>query len=110
MVSRLNNGILFRMKATAEFVPFPGRDTLFLTEAANVQAVFQPRGSPVVTRCQNLFIFDEKSTHLPPDTGGAFGNEMGDIHEILFPRGPIGMNLFFLFLFQRGAINKDGNN
>jgi hypothetical protein len=88
------------MKATAEFVAFSGRDALFLTEAADVQTVFQSGGSPIITRRQNLFIFDEESTHLSSKAGRAFSDEMGDIHEIFFPRGPTRMNLFLLFLFQ----------
>jgi hypothetical protein len=88
------------MKATAEFVAFSRRDALFLTEATNVKAVFQARGSPIITCCQDLFIFDEECTHLPSKAGGTFGNEMGNIHEIFFPRGSSGKSLFSLVLFQ----------
>jgi hypothetical protein len=88
------------MKATAEFVAFSRRNALFLPEATDVQAVFQSGGSPIITCRQNLLIFDEESTYLSSKAGGAFGDEMGDIHEIFFPRGPTRMNPFFLFLFQ----------
>jgi hypothetical protein len=98
------------MKATAEFVTFSRRDASFLTEAADVQAMFQSGGSPIITRRQNLFIFDKESPHLPSKAGGAFGDEMSDIHEIFFPRGATRRTLFFLFLFQGQAINKDGEN
>jgi hypothetical protein len=107
MVSSLDNRILFRMKATAEFVAFSRRDALFLSEAADIQTVFQSGRSPIITRRQNLFIFDEESTHPPSEAGGAFGNEMGDIHEIFFPRGPSVRSLFCFSLFQGQAINKD---
>jgi hypothetical protein len=93
MVSSLDNRVLFGMKATAKFMAFSRRDALFLTEAADIQTVFQSGRSPIITRRQNLFIFDEESTHPPSEAGGAFGDEMGDIHEIFFPRGPTKMNL-----------------
>jgi hypothetical protein len=108
MVSRLNDGILFCMEATAELMALPRRDALFLAEATNVQAVFRPRRGSIVTRRQNIFIFDEDSTHLPPKAGRAFGDEMSDIHEILFPGGPVGTSLIFLFFFQGQAIKRTG--
>jgi hypothetical protein len=88
------------MKATAEFVTFSRRDASFLTEAADVQAMFQSGGSPIITRRQNLFIFDEERTYMSSKAGGAFGDKMSDIHEIFFPRGAARRNLFSLFLFQ----------
>jgi hypothetical protein len=91
---------MLRMKAAAEFVAFSRRDALSLTEAADVQAVFQSGGSPIITRSQNLFILDEKSTYLSPKAGGTFSDKMSDIHEIFFPRGPSRTNFFFLFRFQ----------
>jgi hypothetical protein len=94
------------MKTTTEFVALSRRDALFLTEATDIQAVFQSGGSPIITRRQNLFIFDEESTYLPSKAGGAFGDEMSDIHEIFFPRRAMRMNLFFLFLFQVQASNR----
>jgi hypothetical protein len=51
VVSGLDNCILLGMKATAEFMSFSRRDALFLTEATDIQAVFKPGGSSIVTRC-----------------------------------------------------------
>jgi hypothetical protein len=95
------------MKATAEFVAFSRRNASFLTEATNIQTVFQSGGSPIITRRQDLFILDEKSTDLSSKTGGAFGDEAGDIHEIFFPGGPMRMRPFYLFLLQGKTITKD---
>ena len=99
VVSGLNDGILLSMEAAAEFVSLSRRDALFLPEATNLQTMLQSGRSPIITRRQNLLIFDEHSSNLPSQTGRSLGNEMSDIHEILFPRGPMG-RLFFLFLFQ----------
>jgi hypothetical protein len=88
------------MEAPAEFVSLPGRDSSLLPKATDVQAVFQPGRSSIVTRGQDFFIFDEDSSYLPSQTSRSLGNKMGNIHEILFPRGPMGRNFFFIFLFQ----------
>jgi len=32
---------------------------------------------------------------------------MGDVHEIFFPGGSMGMSLFFIFLFQGYAIKRN---
>ena len=100
VVSSLNNGILLSMKATAEFVSLSRRDPLFLSKAARVQTMLQPGRGPVITCRQDLLIFDEDSSNLPSQAGRPFGNEMSDVHEILFPRGAMGGKAFFLFLFQ----------
>jgi hypothetical protein len=100
MVGGLDNRILFSMEATAEFVSLSRTDSLFLAETTDVQAVFQSGRSSIVTRGQNLFIFDQDRSYLPSQTGRSLGNQMSDIHEILFPGGSMGSNLLFLFLFQ----------
>jgi hypothetical protein len=87
------------MEAPAEFVSLPGRDSSLLPKTTDVQAVFQPGRSSIVTRGQDFFIFDEDSSYLPSQTGRSLGNKTSDIHEIFFPRGSSGRNLFFLFLF-----------
>jgi len=51
MVSRLDDGILFRMETTAEFMALSRGNALFLAEATNVQAMFRPRRGSIVTRC-----------------------------------------------------------
>jgi hypothetical protein len=100
VVGGLNNGILLGMETTAEFVSLPGRDALLLTEASDIQTVLKPGRRPIVTRRQNLLVLDENSSHLSSQTGRPLGDETGDIHEILFPGGPMRKNLFILFLFQ----------
>jgi hypothetical protein len=100
MVGGLNNGILFGMETTAEFVPLPRRDAFLLTEASDIQTVLKPRRRPIVTGRQNLLVLDENGSHLSSQTGRPLGDQMGDIHEILFPGRPMRKNLFFLFLFQ----------
>jgi hypothetical protein len=99
MVGGLNNGILLGVEAAAEFVSFPRRDGLLFTKAPHIQAVLKPRRCPIVACRQNLLIFDENRSNLSSQTGRPLGNEMGDIHEILFPGRPMRDNLSFLFLF-----------
>jgi len=100
MVGSLDNRILLGMKTAAELVPFSGRDPLFLAEATDIQAVFHPGGSSVVTGGQNLLILDEDSPHLPPQASGPLGDEVSNIHKIFFPGGSMRRTLFFLSLFQ----------
>jgi hypothetical protein len=100
MIGCLDDGILFRMESAAEFVAFSRWDAQFLAETPDDQAVLQLRRSPIVTRRQNLLILNEDSPHLPPQASRTFGDEMGNVHEILFPRRSEGMNLLLLFCFQ----------
>ena len=99
MVGSLDNRILLGMKAAAELVSLSGRNSLFLSEATNIQTVFHPGRSSIVTCGQNLLILDEDSPHLSPQAGGSFGNEVSNIHEIFFPGGSMRRTIFFLFLF-----------
>ena len=98
VVGRLDDGILFCMKAPAEFMPFSGRNLLFLTETPDIQTVIQSGRRAVVARRQNLLVLDKDSPHLSSKTRGPLGHEMGNVHKILFPRGPLRMVLFLFFL------------
>ena len=106
VIGGLYDGILFGMEAPTELVSFTGRDPLFLTETAGIEAVIEPGRGAVITRCQNLFVFDQDGSHLSPEAGGAFGNKTGNVHKVFFPGGSLRMNLFFRFLFQGYAIKK----
>jgi hypothetical protein len=108
MVGSLDDRILLRMEASAEFMPLSGRDALFLAKATDVKAVLQSGWCPVVSGGQNLFVFHEEGTYLSSQAGGALSHKVGDIDKIFFPRGSGRTNLFFLFLFQGRAIKKDG--
>jgi hypothetical protein len=88
------------METAAELVSFPRWDSLPLTKATDVQTMFQSGRSSIVTGGQDLFIFDQHSPYLPPQASGPLGNEMSNIHEILFPGGPTKRKPFFLFCFQ----------
>jgi hypothetical protein len=68
--------------------------------------MLQTGRSSIIACCQNLFVFDEDGSHLPPETGGTLGHEMSDVHEILIPGRPTGMDLFFLFSFQGRTIER----
>jgi len=84
----LNNGILFSMKAAAQFMPFSRRNSLFLPNTTNIQAMPDIGGRAVVAGCDDPFIPDDNSSHLSSQASGAFGHQLGDIHEILIPGGP----------------------
>jgi hypothetical protein len=88
MISGLNDGVLFSVKTTAEFMSFTRGDGLLLTKATDFEAVFQSRGSPIITRGQDLLVFDEKGAHLSPETCRTFSHQLGNIHKILFPARP----------------------
>jgi len=97
VVGRLDDGILLCVKASAEFMPLSGGYPLFLAETPDIQTVFRSGRRAVISRRQNLLILHEKCPHLSPETGGPFGHEMGDVHEILFPGGPLRRNGFLFF-------------
>jgi hypothetical protein len=101
MIGGLNDGILFRMEATAEFMAFSRGDFQLLTEAADVQTMIHPGRSSVITRGENLFIFHKDRPHLSSKASGALRDEMGDVHEILIPRGAMATGDLFFFLLQR---------
>ena len=48
----LNDGILLRVKSAAQFMTLSGRDTQFLAQAADVQAVVEAGGRSVVARSE----------------------------------------------------------
>ena len=100
MIGGLDDGILLCMEPAAELMSFPRGDAQSLAKTPNFQAMFQSRGSSIVTRCENLFISDKNSPYLPTQAGRALCDEMGDVHEVFFPGGSKGTDLFFLFLFQ----------
>jgi hypothetical protein len=104
MVGRLDNGVLFGMETAAQLMTFPGGNGLKFAEAADVEAVPQPGRSTVVTRGQDLFVLDEDGPHMPPEAGGPFGHEMGDVHEIFVPGRTVRMRVLLLFLFQGKAM------
>ena len=106
VISGLNNGILLRMKATAKFVSFSRGDPLFFSETARIQAMLQSGRRSIIACREDFLIFDQDGADLPSQTGRPFGNEMSDIHEILFPRGAMGGKTLFLFFFQGRAIEK----
>jgi hypothetical protein len=101
MVGRLDNGILLGVKAPAEFMAFSGRDTQLFTKATDVQTVGETGRSPIVACGQDLLIFDQNGAHMSSQTGRAFGNEMGDIHEVFFPGRSVRMGDYAFFFFQR---------
>ncbi len=101
MVGGLDDRVLLGMKAPAELMSFSGRNPLSLAEAPDIQAVFQTGRRAVVTRGQNLFVFDEDGPHLSSNARGPFRDEVSNIHEIFFPGRSMRRTLFFLFLFQR---------
>ena len=90
MISGLNDGVLLSVKTTAEFMSLTRGDGLLLTKATDFEAVFQSSGSAIVTRGQNLLVFDEEGAHLSPETRRTFSHQMGYIHKILFPARPGG--------------------
>jgi hypothetical protein len=69
MVGRLDNRILLGMETAAEFVSFPGWDSLPLAEATDVQAMFQSGRGAVVAGGQDLFVFDQHGPYLPSQAG-----------------------------------------
>ena len=100
VVSCLDDGILFRMQAPAQFVAFPRGDAKLLAQAACIEAMFQSRGSPIVPGGQDFLVLHKNGADLPSDAGGPLRNQMGDIHEVLFPRGSKWADLFSNSLFQ----------
>jgi len=88
------------MEATTQLMTLPGGNASLLAEATNVQAVFQARRGSIIAGRQDFLVFHEDRADMPPQACRALGDKMSDIHEILFPRGPVGMSLIFLFLYQ----------
>jgi hypothetical protein len=57
MISGLNDHILLRMKATAEFVPFPRWYLFGFPKTTNLCAMLYAAWSAIVTRSQNAPVF-----------------------------------------------------
>ena len=65
----LDDGVLLRMKATAQLMPLAGRDLLQLSDTANLFAVRKSCGNAIVAGCQYPLIFYHNSTNLPAYAG-----------------------------------------
>jgi hypothetical protein len=98
VVGRLDNGILLGVKAPAEFMAFSGGDSELFTKATDLQTVGQTGRSSIVSCRQDLLIFDQNGANMSSQTGRAFGDEMGDIHEVFFPGRSEGV-VFYVFSF-----------
>jgi len=62
----LNYDVLFCMKCSAEFMAFSGRYSLLFPQTTDIQAVFQPCGSSVVSGGQYPPFLYQNSTDFAP--------------------------------------------
>jgi hypothetical protein len=56
-----------------------------LSQAADLETVFEAGRGTVIACGQHPSISHENGTNAPPDTGGTFRYEFRNIHEILIP-------------------------
>ena len=61
---------------------------VLFAEAADFQAMAQPRGGAVIPRGEDPPVTDQGSADTSPETGGAFRHKLDDVQEIVIPGGP----------------------
>ena len=88
-ICRLNDGVLFRMDPSAEFVPGTRRDLHLFPDASEGLAVLGTLGRSVVSGGEDALVLDDDRTHLPPETCGSLGYQECHLHEILVIIGPV---------------------
>ena len=81
----LNDDVLLGMEPAADFVALARRDAETLAQAACLQAVGHASGRAVVACGKNALVLDGNGADLASGAGGAFTDEIGDIHEIVWP-------------------------
>ncbi len=69
---RLDDGVLLGVEPPAELMAFAGGDVVLLPEAADLQAVAEPRRGAVVTRGEDPPVADQGGADAAPQAGGAF--------------------------------------
>ena len=85
----LDDGVGLCVGRSAQFVALATGNTVLLSQAANFKAVRKTTGSSVVPRRDDLLLLDEQRADLAPHTRRPRGNQVGELHEVGIPRGPI---------------------
>ena len=81
----LDNDILLRMEATANFMPLPRWHAHFFTQAASFPAMRHALRRAVIARCQNAPVLYGHGPDLAPHARRALGHKPCNVHEILRP-------------------------
>lgn len=82
----LDDGVLLGVEGAAVFVTFAGAEAHALAgAAAEVGAVGHAGGCAVVAGGDDAMVFDEDGADLAAQAVGAFGDDVGDLHEIGVP-------------------------
>lgn len=82
----LDDGVLLGVEGAAVFVAFAGAEAHALAgAAAEVGAVGHAGGCAVVAGGDDAVVFDEDGADLAAQAVGAFGDDVGDFHEIGVP-------------------------
>ena len=81
----LNDDVLFRMEAAADFVPLSGRHAELFAEAADIKAVGDLGGRTVVAGGEDSLVLDGDGPDHAAQAGRAFRHEVGDVHEVVGP-------------------------
>lgn len=81
----LEEDIHFRVKPTAEFVPFAWGDAGLFSEASYFEAVFETCRSAVVASGEYALASDQYGSDLPAETGRPASHFTGDGHKVFIP-------------------------
>jgi hypothetical protein len=94
MFCGLDDGILFRMETTAQFMTLSRLHREPLPQTADFEAVGDSGRSTVIAGGEDILVLDQHCTHMTAKTGGTSGNKLGDLHEIFIP----GRSFQYLFV------------
>ena len=85
MIGRLNDRVLFGVKAPTQFMTRSGWYGFVLAQASHLIAMLETRRSTVVARGQDPFLFDQQSPHFPADTSRPHCDHFSNRHKVFRP-------------------------
>ena len=105
-VCGLCHSVLFRVYASAQFMPSARRNIHLLSDAPEFLTVKSASRGSVVTRGYDVFVPYNHSTHSSSETGGSFGYKECHFHEIFIISGSFHAFWIIMLLYMFTSIRE----
>ena len=81
----LNDDVLFRVEAPADFMPLAGRHAELFAQTADIEAMRHLGRCAVIAGGEDAFVLDGYGPDPAAQAGRALRHEVGDVHEVVGP-------------------------
>ena len=82
---RLDDDVLFRVEAPADFMPLAGRHAELFAQATDIEAMRYLGRCAVIAGGEDAFVLDGYGPDPAAQAGRALRHEGGDVHEVVGP-------------------------